>query len=398
MNAPSIGLVSIDAAGHWPGGRYYLHHLVRSVALLPEDERPPMRDVWWLRKDKTDTSFEEIRHLLAPSAIVHPPEGVIARIARRLNVLLGRQSRDFRDLFEAAGVCVLFPTSACEQAGVPLVYWLTDFQYKRRPDLYTPDLLAWFETNCARKVAQAELVVLSSMDALSDFERYFPQYAEKARLLRFTSLPQPEWFDLDSTTTARAKGLHPTYFMISNQLTAHKNHLAVFEAVRRLKTRGVEIKLACSGKAMDYKGGDYAARLRRFVQDHDLADSIHLLGFLSRTEQMALFRGACAILQPSCFEGWSTPVEDAKSLGRPLIVSDIPVHREQLQGFGGVFVDADDVEAWADALCAAQVSSPPDATTEALAIDYARRRAAATARAFVEIMQEAVLRAQARRS
>jgi hypothetical protein len=29
------------------------------------------------------------------------------------------------------------------------------------------------------------------------------------------------------------------------------------------------------------------------------------------------------------FEGWSTVIEDARGFGRPLIVSDIPVDREQ---------------------------------------------------------------------
>ncbi|MFM6026689.1 MAG: glycosyltransferase, partial [Dolichospermum sp.] len=33
--------------------------------------------------------------------------------------------------------------------------------------------------------------------------------------------------------------------------------------------------------------------------------------------------------QPSLFEGWSTVIEDAKSLGKNLIASDLDVHLEQ---------------------------------------------------------------------
>jgi glycosyltransferase involved in cell wall biosynthesis len=40
-------------------------------------------------------------------------------------------------------------------------------------------------------------------------------------------------------------------------------------------------------------------------------------------------RGSIAVLQPSLFEGWSTVVEDARVVGRPVILSDIAVHREQ---------------------------------------------------------------------
>ena len=40
-------------------------------------------------------------------------------------------------------------------------------------------------------------------------------------------------------------------------------------------------------------------------------------------------RKAMAVIQPSLFEGWSTVVEDARALGKPMILSDFPVHIEQ---------------------------------------------------------------------
>ena len=40
-------------------------------------------------------------------------------------------------------------------------------------------------------------------------------------------------------------------------------------------------------------------------------------------------RHSLALINPSYFEGWSTSVEEAKSLGKRVILSDIPVHREQ---------------------------------------------------------------------
>jgi hypothetical protein len=40
---------------------------------------------------------------------------------------------------------------------------------------------------------------------------------------------------------------------------------------------------------------------------------------------------ALAVLQPSLFEGWSTVIEDAKSMNQWVIASDITVHREQIK-------------------------------------------------------------------
>jgi hypothetical protein len=41
-------------------------------------------------------------------------------------------------------------------------------------------------------------------------------------------------------------------------------------------------------------------------------------------------KNALAIIQPSLFEGWSSVVEDAKSMNQNLIVSSLNVHKEQL--------------------------------------------------------------------
>ena len=43
------------------------------------------------------------------------------------------------------------------------------------------------------------------------------------------------------------------------------------------------------------------------------------------------------VINPSKFEGWSTTVEEAKSLGKNIILSDIPVHREQNPKWGIYF-------------------------------------------------------------
>ena len=45
---------------------------------------------------------------------------------------------------------------------------------------------------------------------------------------------------------------------------------------------------------------------------------------------MKLMKYSRAIIQPSLFEGWSTVVEDAKSLNAFIILSNLDVHLEQI--------------------------------------------------------------------
>ena len=54
---------------------------------------------------------------------------------------------------------------------------------------------------------------------------------------------------------------------------------------------------------------------------------------------------ASALINPSRSEGWSTTVEEAKSFGVPMILSDIDVHREQTGGTARYF-GAEDAGRW----------------------------------------------------
>ena len=62
-----------------------------------------------------------------------------------------------------------------------------------------------------------------------------------------------------------------------------------------------------------------------------------------------LLRMSTALINPSSLEGWSTTVEEAKSFGVPMILSDIDVHREQTGGAARYF-GINDPEALADHL------------------------------------------------
>ena len=56
------------------------------------------------------------------------------------------------------------------------------------------------------------------------------------------------------------------------------------------------------------------------------------LGMIPLDHVYALLRASMALINPSECEGWSTTVEEAKSFGVPMMLSDLDVHREQTEG------------------------------------------------------------------
>lgn len=388
-----IGLVAVDTNGAWIGGRYYLHHLVRAVSSLPDDERAPLLDVSWGKKPEDDP-FMEVRQLLAGSRTVAPPQGLPARLKRKVRRTL-RGWRDARDLFLDAGIGALFPMAPCDAPGIPYVFWLSDFQYIHLPGLFPPDMRNWYKRYFDHNVRAATLVVLSSQSAYDDFATFYPDDVGKARLLRFCSVPDESWRALDPREVAGAKGIKFPYVIVCNQFSHHKNHDVLLAAMRVLGERGSSVQLVCTGSTYGFRGDDYFKRLSAYMDEHDLRTRVHVLGLLPRAEQIALLRGAAAVLQPSRFEGWSTIIEDAKSLGKAIVASDIAVHREQLDGEQGTLLPLDDHGIWADAILDAAGGGGCGRGPELRNADvtgYAAEAAQRTGRTFIEVMREAMSR------
>jgi len=119
---------------------------------------------------------------------------------------------------------------------------------------------------------------------------------------------------------------------------------------------------------------------------------VQLLGVIPRADQIQVLRCAAAVVQPSLFEGWSTVIEDAKALGRPVIASDIAVHREQLEGYEAAHLfKAGDAADLATVLASRwpglQAGPDTEGERQAAGLRDARRRDSALR--FIEIVSEA---------
>jgi glycosyltransferase involved in cell wall biosynthesis len=127
------------------------------------------------------------------------------------------------------------------------------------------------------------------------------------------------------------------FFHIPNQLWAHKNHSVVIEALKILKAKGNCPLVISTGFTEDYRNPSYFPALLKDVEAYGLTDHIRFLGLIEYEQVATLMRKSVALINPSLFEGWSTTVEEAKSLGKKILLSDIPVHKEQSPGRGEFF-------------------------------------------------------------
>lgn len=207
--------------------------------------------------------------------------------------------------------------------------WVPDFQDRYLPQLFSRRALAQRSLGLRLQLAAGRTILLSSEDARKDCEKFYPRARGRTAVARFAVLPALHPGAQDALVQQRY-GLPARFFYLPNQFWTHKNHLRVVDALQLLRARGRQVAVAASGNPNDPRQLDYYARLQRKVADAGLSESFRFLGNVPRADVAVLMRASVAMLNPSLFEGWSTTVEEAKSLGVRMVLSDLAVHREQV--------------------------------------------------------------------
>lgn len=229
------------------------------------------------------------------------------------------------------------------------INWVPDFQYLHYPNLWKPNQLEDVKKVHKNWIEKSDLIVVSSFAAKNDLFTLYPE-AKNVEVLHFVSQPeniQDENLDLEIDKIFEGK-----FFYLPNQFWLHKNHMVVFKAIKILKDKDININihLITTGSKNDYRdGGEHFTKLLNYVKDNDLEENIIFLGIVAYAKVFSLMKHSLAIINPSHFEGWSSTVEESKTLEKNIILSDIPVHREQ-NPVRGIYFNPDDENMLADIL------------------------------------------------
>lgn len=313
---------------NWIGAAYYIQNLIRSLNFLPEDEKIKLHIL-----TKSKELFHDLKNVTGYEKMEYiqyePYFSIFERVVNRLSNLILRK----KVISKKIQLDWVFPNYILREDLKHisnLVFWIPDFQDKYLPDFFSPQEILDRNYACEVMVESNYPIVFSSQTALDDFNKFYPDAKNKVEVLQF-AVVHPDLKLIPIEEVKMKYGIDGDYFISPNQFWQHKNQNAIIEATLILKNKGINLKIVFTGKEHDYRNPDYATFLKQKVIDYKLQNEILFLGFIDRTDQLTLMKYAQAVIQPSLFEGWSTVVEDAKALNQTLIVSNIPVHKEQLE-------------------------------------------------------------------
>jgi glycosyltransferase involved in cell wall biosynthesis len=391
-----IGVVDQSSAG-WTAAGIYSRMMLKSLDAVCHQAGIELYFLSSGHPDAGDDSTNAERLQLAPADYL-PGERQIRRSlgmgdksrslkgeARLRSLLRLADNSDPFSVAQKNGIDVLLPLLDVPPWDVAskLVGWIPDLQHVYLPEFFGEEELQKRNATIRRLAERAALVILSSNAARRDFVSVAPQGEKKARVLSFPSLLAFDPLSENPESSRTKFNLPEKFALVANQFWAHKNHMAVVNAVAQLRDRGITVPVVMTGLPVDHRDRSNSnfSFLLQAIASAGLNDQIRILGQVPYADLVNLMRTAAVIIQPSRFEGWSTIVQDAKALGRPLVCSDIAVHREQAPDALGFFpCDGPEllcgmvVEHWGKL----QAGPNKDLETAALAVEleFARRQAA----------------------
>ena len=334
MTAVRVAFVIGHTDDRWIGGTNYIRNLIQAVLAAPDSGVQPVVLVPPGASPAFLNSLPGVEVIHTRLVSGHHLWRVLGKVTERL---LGRNIA-IEMLFRLRRIDVLsHATLAGPRSPLPTIVWIPDFQHRRLPDFFSVEEIARRDVDIRRAVRDATRVILSSHDAQRDLERFIPGSVAKSDVLHFVSGVGGEIQPTDLTALQTRYGFQGPYFHLPNQFWHHKNHGVVVSALAELKGMGKSVTVICTGSTEDYRHPEYFAEFIEQVSVADVGDSLKLLGVVPYEDMRGLMLNAVAVINPSFFEGWSTTVEEAKSLGKAIILSDIPVHCEQAPERGVMF-------------------------------------------------------------
>lgn len=376
----------------WLGGLNYFRNLLTAVCSNDDRCIEPVLFIHPRVEQEAIKGFPLIEIIRTPLVSPRHPVRLAGRLSHRLlNVDLSLESlltKHSIDILSHSGI-------VGKKSRVASISWIPDFQHRRMPQYFASRELQVRNREFRKMIARSHRIIVSSYDAQRDFQAFALAALDKSRVLQFVSCIEPQSSCVSRDSLFLKYKIDRPYFHLPNQFWPHKNHAVVIDALSILAKRGIDALVLATGRTSDYRGPAYFESVMERARIRGVVQNFRVLGMVPSSDLYSLMIHSVALINPSNFEGWSTSVEESKTLGLPIVLSDIHVHLEQAPALGRFF-KVDSAEDLANALIAELVHSDQGQTAKArqTALLDLPRRIQKFGRAFEQIAMEAHLDAQ----
>ena len=238
---------------------------------------------------------------------------------------------------------VWFMTPTFEYVEIPYLLTVWDLQHRRQS--FFPEVSVSGSTFAEREafyqtvIPRSTYTIVGNQEAKKEVVRFYGMPDERVKTLEF---PTPDFafkvHEKLSVDIIEKYSLQKPFLFYPAQFWPHKNHVAIIEAVKKLKEDHNETFHVV------FTGSDKGnlSYVKAFAKESGVSDQVHFLGFVSVEELVAFYKNAFALVFASYFGPNNIPPLEAMAFGCPVIAADVPGVQEQL-GDAALFFAPQDV-------------------------------------------------------
>jgi glycosyltransferase involved in cell wall biosynthesis len=322
--------VGVDAMG-WTNRRGYGRFARNAVGRLVELDKKATYVLYVDEETAADTRLPVGAELRVVPLRRVPLNAATADSSRPIADLLRLTSavrRDRLDAFLFPSLQTYFPVVA-----TPTVVGLHDTIPEELPQLAMGSRRArtfWRAKQglAIRRARRLFTVSEASRQALATRLRLAPE-----RLAVVPEAPDPVFAARSPEEIARSRravGLKTDepYLLYAGGISPHKDVETLIDAFANVR----RARLVLVGDLESETYVSAAASVRERIAEHGVGDDVLLPGYVDDETLAGLYSGASAVVIPSLGEGFGLPAVEAARCGAPLVLSDLPAHRETMDG------------------------------------------------------------------
>jgi glycosyltransferase involved in cell wall biosynthesis len=272
---------------------------------------------------------------------------------------LNKHLESFDLLYVPHGPTTIFPFPR-----IPTIYSIHDIQHEYYPEFFSKQQLLGRKKTFAMCIRHAKALQASSNFMKSNFLETYAQLNPEDIFLAPEGVDREFWQTKDSRLTIDSfplpRGM--PYIFLPAQLWMHKNHITVFQALRKLRDEGLDIHIILTGARFES-----SQPIFDMMRELAIEDLVHYLGIVSREDLRWLYQHADAVVSAALYESSSLPILEAAANNVPIIAGDTAPNLEMSEKIRISIATNLDLNSWAEAIRRNHLeSSHPSNSNESL--------------------------------
>ena len=313
----------------WLGGFNFILNLIESLSILKNKKIKPILIV----DKKFNSNIVNKYDIEILKTNFFSRERFIKKIFNKFLIFFFGKSYIYEKFFKDHKIDILshhqFPLGI--KSDIKSFPWLTDFQFIHYPENFS------FKNRILKKInikflgSHSSKIILSSKNAKQDLKKISICAYNKSIVNSFTFNLINKREILSLKSLKKKYKIENKFFYLPNQYFVHKNHIVVIKALNNIlkQKKNDKITIVSTGYNVDHRVFGHFMKINKYLKNYNLNRNYIYLGIVPYKDMMSLIYHSIGMINPSKFEGWSSSVEQAKSMGKKIILSDIDVHREQ---------------------------------------------------------------------